>query len=74
MVLYQRHSEHDPDSQYLKNIKINVNNFDGRHDSQNFLNWTQLDKYFTWYDLTEPKKVKFVAMTLLIRLVSFGPT
>jgi len=30
-----------------------------------FLDWTQkLDKYFTWYDLTEPTKVKFVAMKL----------
>ena len=37
----------NPDDQYL-NIKIDVPTFDGRHDSQLFLDWTlQLDKYFT---------------------------
>ena len=38
----------NPDAQYLKSIKINVPNFEGRHDSQLFINWTlQLDRYFT---------------------------
>ena len=53
------------DDQFLKNIKIDVLTFDERHDLQNFLNWTlQLDKYFTLYNLTELKKVKFAAMKL----------
>jgi len=30
--LYQRHDERDPDSQYLKSIKIDIHTFDGRHD------------------------------------------
>jgi len=30
-----------------------------------FLDWTlQLDKYFTWYNLTELRKIKFAAMKL----------
>ena len=66
MVQYQRRSERDPDSQLLKSIKIDVPTFDGRHDPQLFLNWTQQhDKYFTWYDLTKPRKVKFAAMKLI---------
>ena len=55
----------DLDDQFLKSIKIDIPNFDGCHDPQFFINWTlQLDKYFTWYDLTEPKKVKFAVMKL----------
>jgi len=38
--------------------------FDGRLDPQFFLDWIQLDKYFTWYDLTEPRRVKFAAIKL----------
>ena len=55
----------NPDTQYLKSIKIDVPNFDGRHDSQLFTDWTlQLDRYFTWYKLTESRKVKYAAMRL----------
>jgi len=67
-----RNNRHDttdnppnPDDQYLKNIKIDVPTFDGRHDPKLFLDWTlQLDKYFTWYNLTELRKIKFTAMKL----------
>jgi len=53
------------DAQYLKSIKIDVPDFDGHHDPQFFIDWTlQLDKYFTWYKLTGPRKVKYVAMKL----------
>jgi len=66
MVQYQGRDERDPDSQFLKSIKIDVPTFDGRHDPQLFLDWTQLlDKYFTWYDLTDPRKVKFTVMKLI---------
>jgi len=52
-------------AQYLKSIKINVPNFEGRHDPQLFIDWTlQLDRYFTWYELTESRKIKYVAMKL----------
>jgi len=55
-----------PDAQYyLKSIKIDVPNFDGRYDPQLFIDWTlQLDKYFTLYELTEPSKVKYAAIKL----------
>jgi len=65
LVLYQRRGEQDPDSHYLKSIRIDVDTFDGHHGPQLFLDWTQqLDKYFTWYDLSGPRKVKFVTMKL----------
>ena len=45
MVPYQGRGERDLDSQLLKSIKIDVPTFDGRHDPQLFLDWTQeLDK------------------------------
>jgi len=54
----------NPDAQYLKNVKIDVPNFDGRHDLQLFIDWTLLDRYFTWYELIEFRKVKRTAMKL----------
>jgi len=30
----------NPDAQYLKSIKIDVPNFDGRHNPQLFIDWT----------------------------------
>ena len=55
----------NPDDQYLKNITIDVPTFDECHDPQLFLDWTlQLDKYFTWYNFTEPRKIKFAVMKL----------
>ena len=60
----------NPDDQYLKSIKLNAHIFDGGHDLQLFLNWLQqLDKYFTWYPITEPRKVKFAAMKLTGRVI-----
>jgi len=53
------------DAQYLKSIKIDVPNFEGHHDPQLFIDWTlQVDMYFTWYELTESRKVKYAAMKL----------
>jgi len=55
----------NPDAQYLKSIKIDVPNFNGHHDPQLCIDWTlQLDRYFTWYELTELRKVKYDAMKL----------
>ena len=55
----------NPDAQYLKSIKIDVLNFEGRHGPQLFINWTlQLDGYFTLYELTDFRKVKYTAMKL----------
>ena len=55
----------NPDAQYLKSIKIDVPNFEGRHDPQLFIDWTlQLDKCFTWYELTKSRKVKYATIKL----------
>jgi len=60
-----QHNAHNHDVQYLRSIKLDVPTFDGRLNPQLLLYWIQLAKYFTWYDLTEPSKVKFVAMKLI---------
>ena len=63
------------DAQYLKSIKIYVSNFDGRQDSQLFINWTlQLHRYFTWFELAEPKKINTLQWSCLTKLVSIGST
>jgi len=54
----------NPDDQCLKSIKLDVPTFDGRLDPLLLLNWLQLNRYFAWYPLSEPRKVKFVAMKL----------
>ena len=41
--------------------EVDVPTFDGYVDPQLFRDWIKLDKYFTWYDLTEPRKVKFTS-------------
>ncbi|XP_020250396.1 uncharacterized protein LOC109827789, partial [Asparagus officinalis] len=56
---------HDPDAQYLRSIKVSAPTFDGKLDPQAFLDWLKnMDRYFDWYALTEPRKVKFAAMKL----------
>jgi len=74
---YRRDNSADPsnpNTQYMKSIKIDVSTFDGRHNPQLFLDWTlQLDMYFTWYELIESRKVKFVAMKLSGQVISIGP-
>jgi len=59
-----QHNAQNHDGQYLRSIKLDVPTFDGRLDPQFFLDWIQLDRYFIWYDLTEPRKVKFATMKL----------
>ena len=55
----------NPDAQYLKNIKIDVPNFKGRHDPQFFIDWIlQLNRYFTWYELPKSREVKYAVMKL----------
>jgi len=60
-----QHNAHKHDEQYLRSIKMDVPTVDGCLDPQLFLDWIQLDKYLTWYDHTEPRKVKFAAMKLI---------
>ena len=55
----------NPNAQYLKSIKIDVPNFDGYHDPQFFMDWTlQLDWYFSWYELTDSRKIKSATIKL----------
>src|SRR5436190_8174187 len=55
----------DPDDRYIKSIKVDAPTFDGSLDPQSFLEWfQQMDRYFTWFQLSEERKVKFAAMKL----------
>jgi len=59
----------------LNIIKIDFLNFDGRHDSLLFIDWIlQVDRYFTWYEITESRKAKYAAMKLSGQTVSIGLT
>ena len=42
-----QHNAHNSDEQYLRSIKLDVSIFDGHLDPQLFLDWIQLDMYFT---------------------------
>ena len=55
----------DLDGQYLKSIKLDIPTFNGHLDPHFFLNWVQdIDRYFTWYLLSEPRKVRFATIKL----------
>ena len=44
---------------------MDVLTFDDLLSPQFFLNWLQdMDRYFTWYLLSEPRKIKFAVMKL----------
>ena len=65
LIQYEGQNVRDLDDQYLNSVKLVVPSFDGRLDPQLFLEWFRhMDKYFTWYQLYEARKVKFVAMKL----------
>jgi len=56
----------DEDEQYLKNIKVDVSNFNGRLDPQYYLDWAiSLERYFKWYDMSQERRVCFLAMKLV---------
>ena len=60
---YNRYGE---DERYLKNIKVNVSNFDGCLDPQYYLDWVMtLERYFKWYELSQERRVRFAAMKLV---------
>jgi len=49
----RNHDCHEDDDRYLKNIKLDVSNFDGRLDPQYYLNRVMsLERYFKWYELS----------------------
>jgi len=46
------YNRYDEDERYLKNIKVDVSNFDGRLDPQYYLDWVMsLERYFKWYEM-----------------------
>ena len=56
----------DEDERYLKNIKVDVSNFDGRLDPQYYLDWVMsLERYFKWYEMSQERRVRFAAMKLV---------
>ena len=57
---------YDDDERYLKNIKLDVSNFDGRLDPQYYLDWViSLERYFKWYEISQERRVCFAAMKLV---------
>jgi len=50
----------------VKNIKLDVSNFDGRIDPQYYLDWVMsLEHYFKWYEMYQEQRVRFAAMKLV---------
>jgi len=47
------HDRLNDDDQYLKNIKLDLSNFDGRLEPQYYLDWVMsLERYFKWYEMS----------------------
>jgi len=62
----RNHDHHKDDDRYLKNIKLDVSNFDGRLDPQYYLDWVMsLEKYFKWYEMSQERRIRFAAMKLV---------
>ena len=60
------YNRYDEDERYLKNIKVDVSNFDGRLDPQYYLDWVMsLECYFKWYKMSQERRVRFAAMKLV---------
>ena len=56
----------EDDDRYLKNIKLDVSNFDNRLDSQYYLDWVMsIERYFKWYETSQERRVCFAAMKLV---------
>jgi len=50
----RNHDRFENDDRYLKNIKLNMSNFDGRLDPQYYLDWVMsLEQYFKWYEMSQ---------------------
>ena len=60
------YNRYDEDERYLKNIKVDVSNFDGRLDPQYYLDWVMsVERYFKWYEMSQERRVRFAAMKLV---------
>ena len=61
----QPYNTEDPDAQYIKSAKVDVISFNGRLDSQTYIDWQlAMDRYFHWCDMSEFRKIRFVIMKL----------
>ena len=59
----RNYNPYDEDDWYLKNIKVDVSNFDGRLDPQYYLDWVMsLEHYFKWYKMSQERRVCIAAM------------
>lgn len=57
--------KHDPYEKYPKVVIVEAPIFDGRLDPQYFIDWLSgMKKYLSWYNMSDPHKVKFEAMKL----------
>ena len=64
--VYRNHDRREDDDQYLNNIKLDVSNFNGRLDSQYYLDWVMsLERYFKWYEMFQKRRIRFTAMKLV---------
>ncbi|MQL69663.1 hypothetical protein Taro_001956 [Colocasia esculenta] len=62
----------DPDDCILRNIRANASSFDGSLDKKVYLDWeARMDHYFDYFELSEPKKVRFAKMKLLGQAKTF---
>ena len=62
----RNYNRYDEDDRYMKNIKVDVSNFDGRLDPQYYLDWVMsLERYFKWYEMSQERRVRFAAMKLV---------
>ena len=62
----RNHDRYVDDECYLKNIKLDVSNFDCRLDPQFYLDWVMsLERCFKWYEMSQDWRVCFAAMKLV---------
>jgi len=60
------YNRYDEDERYLKNIKVDVSNFDGRLDPLYYLDWVMsLECYFKWHEMSQERRVRFATMKLV---------
>jgi len=65
-IVFRNHDRREDDDQYLNNIKLDVSNFNGRLDSQYYLDWVMsLERYFKWYGMFQKRRIRFTAMKLV---------
>jgi len=62
----RNYNRYEENKRYLKNIKLDVSNFDHRLDPQYYLNSVMsLERHFKWYEMSQEWRVYFAAMKLV---------